>query len=350
MRKVADEARQLEQAMTVAPTSHSAPQPITVEVLEPYVRKHLRGGAAAQVSALNPSLGGFSKETYVVALEASEIDRIVIRRDPVAGPVERTAAEEFPILRAAFEQGVLVPEPLWADAAAPFGRSIVVTRFAPGRSAFDLTGSTIGKDQAPAALALARALAQVHGMSLETAGLSASMQAAPIAVHVRGALDQLEDQWHRRRIWPSDILQAAFSWMREHIPESSPRAVTVHGDASLRNLLMQGDRATALLDWELWHVGDPVEDLAYCRPDVEQVLPWPDFLAEYRASRGEAEWNEAVGDYYGLWSSVRNAVLCASCLDGFVRAEELGPRLAFAGIIHYRRLLLDVAHRLSKLT
>jgi aminoglycoside phosphotransferase (APT) family kinase protein len=263
--------------------------------------------------------------------------------------VERTAAEEFPILRAAFAQGVLVPEPLWADSAAPFGRSIVVTRFAGGRSAFDLTGSTIGADQAPAAIALARTLAQVHRMSLEPLALVPGRQSASIAVHVRDALSQLEDQWHRRRIWHSDILQSAFAWMREHIPESSTRPVVVHGDASLRNLLMQGDRATALLDWELWHVGDPMEDLAYCRPDVEQVLPWPEFMAEYRRCGGAVEWDAKVDAYYGVWSSLRNAVLCASCLHGFVEADDPEPRMAFAGIIHYRRLLLDVARRLSSL-
>jgi aminoglycoside phosphotransferase (APT) family kinase protein len=350
MSKVAEEARHLERAMSVPPRSQRPSQPITVDVLQPYVRKRLRGGAKARVSALNPSLGGFSKETYIVVLEDSEIERIVIRRDPLGGPVERTAAEEFPILRAAFEHGVRVPEPLWSDAAAPFGRSVVVTRFAAGRSAFDLTGSTIDADQAPAAIALARELAHVHGMPLTTAELQSGMQSASIAVHVRGALARLEDQWHRRRIWQSDILQAAFAWMREHIPESSPRAVVVHGDASLRNLLMQGDQATALLDWELWHVGDPVEDLAYCRPDVERVLPWKAFMAEYRASGGVVQWNAAADAYYGLWSSLRNAVLCASCLHGFVEADAPEPRMAFAGIIHYRRLLLDVARRLSSLT
>jgi aminoglycoside phosphotransferase (APT) family kinase protein len=136
--------------------------------------------------------------------------------------------------------------------------------------------------------------------------------------------------------------------MRTHVPDSPSDPTVVHGDASLRNFLTDADGSAALLDWELWHVGDPIEDLAYCRPDVEQVLPWTDFLAAYKANGGSARWRAEVGEYYGLWASLRNAVLCASCLHGFVHALARAP-LAFAGIIHYRRLLLDVARRLAAL-
>jgi aminoglycoside phosphotransferase (APT) family kinase protein len=134
--------------------------------------------------------------------------------------------------------------------------------------------------------------------------------------------------------------------MKTHVPASSSEPTVVHGDASLRNFFTDADGSAALLDWELWHVGDPIEDLAYCRPDVEQVLPWPDFLAAYHANGGRAQWRADVGEYYGLWASLRNAVLCASCLHGFVHSLNRAP-LAFAGIIHYRRLLLDVARRLA---
>jgi aminoglycoside phosphotransferase (APT) family kinase protein len=346
---IADETARLQAALSVPSQPKTGRQRIIAADLQPYIRERLRGGANARVADATESLGGFSKETYIVSLENSEIPQIVIRRDPVSGPVERTAAAEFPILSTAFRHGVRVPEPLWADPAAPFGRSVVVTRFVGGRSAFDLTGTTIGVDQAPAALALARTLAQVHALPLEETELDQSMRSAPIDEHVRQTLRLLEDQWHRRRIWQSDILDSAFAWMRDHIPTSSARAVVVHGDASLRNLLMQGDDASALLDWELWHVGDPIEDLAYCRPDVEQVLPWDQFMAAYRAGGGAIGWEPAVGDYYGLWGSLRNAVLCSSCLHGFVRTQNAESRMAYAGVVHYRRLLLDVASRLTAL-
>jgi aminoglycoside phosphotransferase (APT) family kinase protein len=46
-------------------------------------------------------------------------------------------------------------------------------------------------------------------------------------------------------------------------------------------MMVNHGAVTAMLDWELWHVGDSTEDLAYARSDVVQALPWDDFLAEY---------------------------------------------------------------------
>lgn len=38
----------------------------------------------------------------------------------------------------------------------------------------------------------------------------------------------------------------------------------VHGDFGPQNMLLDGTRVTALLDWEFAHRGDPIEDLAWC--------------------------------------------------------------------------------------
>ena len=48
----------------------------------------------------------------------------------------------------------------------------------------------------------------------------------------------------------------------------------VHGDYRLGNFLERDGRITAILDWELVHLGDPVEDLDWA------------FLPQYRAGTG----------------------------------------------------------------
>lgn len=341
-----EEALQPQKTLDQAPSSQTA---ITPEILEPYVRKMLKNSPNARVIDLHASLGGFSKETYIVRLADADIDAIVIRRDVDGGPVELTAAEEFPALCAAFRQGVPVAEPLWADSSPPFGQSVVVTRLVPGSSPFDLTGTTMGAEAPAAAKGLARALAKVHLTPMTDVGTDANVVEAPAQVHVQRLLDQFEDQWQRRRVWNSSIIATAFTWLRENIPRDAAPATVVHGDASLRNLLVENGRTTALLDWELWHFGDPGEDLAYARQDVEQVIPWDEFMVEYAAHGGPAQWDLDTGDYYGLWASLRNAVLCGCCLHGFIHAENPEPRMAYAGIIHYRRFLLDIARRLKVL-
>lgn len=89
---------------------------------------------------------------------------------------------------------------------------------------------------------------------------------------------------------------------REHCPESDPlielglrqlgemapgppeRAVLVHGDLGPGNVLHDGRRVTGLCDWELAHVGDPMEDLAWITVramltpfvDIETAFGWYD--------------------------------------------------------------------------
>lgn len=61
---------------------------------------------------------------------------------------------------------------------------------------------------------------------------------------------------------PDPLLQLAYNWLEDNLPEADGPASIVHGDAGPGNFMMQDGRVTALLDWELTHYGDPLEDLA----------------------------------------------------------------------------------------
>lgn len=54
----------------------------------------------------------------------------------------------------------------------------------------------------------------------------------------------------------------AMRWLQDHAPEAE-RITIVHGDYRVGNFLQQGGRITAILDWELVHLGDPHADLAW---------------------------------------------------------------------------------------
>jgi aminoglycoside phosphotransferase (APT) family kinase protein len=116
----------------------------------------------------------------------------------------------------------------------------------------------------------------------------------------------------------------------------------------LRNLLLDGEQASGLIDWELWHLGDPNEDLAYCRPEIEQVMDWDDFIAKYRG-HGGVNWSPEAGTYYGLYGAVRNAVFGITIIHGLSSAEHPQARFAFAAIYLARKLISDTARRLKEL-
>jgi len=62
------------------------------------------------------------------------------------------------------------------------------------------------------------------------------------------------------------MFEYAFRWLNQNAPESEARTV-VHGDFRMGNLMIQPSGMSAVLDWELTRLGDPVQDLAYlCTP------------------------------------------------------------------------------------
>jgi len=325
-------------------------QALTLELLEPYLQKGLKN-SKLRVTGLTLTLGGFSKMTYIVDLSGADAigNRIVVRRDAEFPPTEFRAAEELPVLKVMFRHGITVAEPLWADDPSPFGGSILVSRCVSGHSVYEKSGRGMGDNSVPAALALARVIAKVHAVPINEVGLPPERANAPAEVHVARIIDGLKEVWQRRRIWYSPTIEAAFAWVRGNIPQNGPGPTIVHGDASLRNFLVESGEARALLDWELWHVGDPTEDLELCKPEIEQVMPWDQFMAEYRA-HGGCNYDPAIGEYYGLLIALWQAVNTGCAIEGFVRATIPELRTGFVGTYHYRRLVRDVARRLSALS
>ncbi|SIR09284.1 phosphotransferase family protein [Bosea sp. TND4EK4] len=84
------------------------------------------------------------------------------------------------------------------------------------------------------------------------------------------------------------LIAFALGWLDAHVPQTTARPVFVHGDAGPGNFLFDDGHLTALLDWELAHPGDPMEDLAWF--SMRCVMePVPDFAARL------LEYGEAAG-------------------------------------------------------
>jgi aminoglycoside phosphotransferase (APT) family kinase protein len=65
------------------------------------------------------------------------------------------------------------------------------------------------------------------------------------------------------------VFDVALRWLRAHAPDEPAQLQLVHGDFRNGNLIVGADGVRAVLDWEVAHLGDPAEDLAWiCLP------PW----------------------------------------------------------------------------
>tara|TARA_R110000824_G_scaffold155226_1_gene327528 strand:+ start:78337 stop:79344 length:1008 start_codon:yes stop_codon:yes gene_type:complete len=70
-------------------------------------------------------------------------------------------------------------------------------------------------------------------------------------------------QTYKTHNHPHPVFDLAFRWLRDNLPKDSERNTLVHGDFRNGNLMIGPDGVRAVLDWELAHIGDPMEDLAW---------------------------------------------------------------------------------------
>lgn len=109
-----------------------------------------------------------------------------------------------------------------------------------------------------------------------------------------------------------------FAWLRHHAPTRVQKTVLVHGDAGPANFLFEDGRVTALIDWELSHVGDPMEDVAgICvRGTWTPFGNLATYLREYERCSGLEIQRDSVL-YYMLVQFMRAVVGELVALEGF---------------------------------
>jgi aminoglycoside phosphotransferase (APT) family kinase protein len=106
-------------------------------------------------------------------------------------------------------------------------------------------------------------------------------------------IDEWESRFRRWALRPHPMAHRTLAWLRARAPRAS-RVSMVHGDYRLGNFLERDGRISAILDWELVHLGDPVEDLGWAfLPQyrggtalVCGLATESDFLSRYEARSG----------------------------------------------------------------
>jgi aminoglycoside phosphotransferase (APT) family kinase protein len=229
----------------------------SLDLLAKLAPKLVAGGA--RIAEVKPLSGGASQDLWsmVVQTGASDEVRVVLRRAPAERGRSDLAipiALEAELIAAAHAAGV--PSPRVLQVLRPedeLGEGFFMQHIDG-----EALGQRIVRDTAFASVRphLARQcgeiLARIHALP------------RPAALPVQQAgdiIDALERQ-HRAEDWPRPVFELAFRWLKQNTPPPAPAAV-VHGDFRTGNLLIGADGVSAVLDWELAHAGDPLEDLGW---------------------------------------------------------------------------------------
>ncbi|SFN73039.1 streptomycin 6-kinase [Pseudonocardia ammonioxydans] len=259
------------------------------------VRAELGADASGPLTVLE---GGRSGLTYRIDVDGHPL--VVKAVPPGREPVGRNdVLRQSYVLSTLAGTGVPVPAVVASDAEPP---GWFAMEFAPGEALEPVLEPAPGPDgvlSRTRMLAAARVLGALHAVALDVAtdGIAAAGGTPP---EVSGPADELE-QWTRTmEAVPADLRPGAAELL-ECLAATVPapvEPVLVHGDFRLGNLLCDGARPTALIDWEIWGLGDPRVDLGWFGvftdgavfPGVGSAvsgLPDEDELAQvYREARG----------------------------------------------------------------
>ncbi len=293
--------------------------------------RHL--GEPVTIEDLRRLSGGASRETWSFdALTGSGTRHgMVLRRDPGPNTIGSSdRGTEYELVRAAAAAGV--PAPAVRFLLAPgdgVGDGFVMDRVEGETIPRKILRDNVYADARPMlARQCGEIAARIH--AIDTATL-------PV-MPVQGPLEQLDQ--YRALIdgfgEPHPVFELALRWLEEHAPPVPEHPRLVHGDFRNGNFIVGPEGVRAVLDWELAHLGDPVEDLGWLC-----VKSWrfgnaaqraggfgsvEELLAGYRAGGGDEVDLETLRYWETLGTLKWGAICelqCFTHINRLVRSVEL---------------------------
>jgi aminoglycoside phosphotransferase (APT) family kinase protein len=312
-----------------------------------YIAARLAAAEEVSVESLERIFGGASRETYRFVLRyrrdgEAHSRRLILRRDPPGSLIETERAIEFGAYRAFHGTSVPVPEPLWLEEDGawldyPFFVMEELSGFESSpqlivAAPYDRHAARLAEQKWTILGAIARA-------DPEALGLHTVMEPVAPERCWQRELAYWEERIDADELCPQPVIRAAIRWLRRNPPPAPAKVAVVHGDYRTGNFLYDTDgNIRAILDWEMSHLGDPLEDLAW---SLNPVWRWArDERAGGLAPRGEAIriWEEASGlraepaalRWWEVFSSVKGQAIWVSSAKEFTDGKNQDLLLALS--------------------
>ena len=217
---------------------------------------------ATGVAAPAKLSGGASQETWSFdILHADGKVGAILRRSPSgygAAPTRAAGlAAEATLMQLAHDAGL--PSPKVMHVLRPeedLGTGFIMVRVDGETIARKiLRDDQFAKARAILARQLGKVAAGIHGLPREKLPTLREMSATKEISEI--------GREYRSLNWPRPVFELALRWLGGNDPGPSKEVTLVHGDFRNGNLIIGPDGVRAVLDWELAHLGDPMEDLGW---------------------------------------------------------------------------------------
>lgn len=280
--------------------------------------------------------GGASQETWALAGSGKST---ILRRAPGGTSAARSSAAiglqaEAKLIQAAAQAGVPVPDVFHVlDDRDGIGDGFLMSH---------VLGETIARpilrndefQSARAVLAAqcGSALSSIH--SIPTDGLPPELE------HSDG-LSQIAryEDIYRAFNAPRPVFELTLQSLKANAPAPGP-SVLVHGDFRLGNLMVDEDGLAAVLDWELAHLGDPREDIAWLcvnswrfgqsQNRVGGFGQLEDLLSSYNQQTGSAITAAEI-DWWEMLGSLKWGIMCMIMYEAFRSGADASVERAAIG-------------------
>jgi aminoglycoside phosphotransferase (APT) family kinase protein len=318
------------------------------------------GARAVRIVSHSRIHGGASRETFSLDV-AYETDAgphtagLILRRDPPDSLIDTERTVEFAAYQSVQGCGAPAPEALLLEQdpaviGAPF---FVMRRIEGGQAASPFQIEPYGAHREAIGAQFFRHLGAIHAVDATATPLAAVVDHPHPAECWRRELDYWEGVIDADEQEPQPILRAAIRRLRREPPPPPQRVTIVHGDYRNGNFLQDGQgRIIAILDWEMAHLGDPLEDLAWAldplwtlgRPDLAAgMIPREEAIALWRESSRLA-FNDDAFRWWSLFASVKGMAIWLSSAKAISDGRNTDPVLAFSGwycTVRHNQILAD---------
>jgi len=321
------------------------------EDLEPrildYLRSRLSRASALALHDVHRIAVGWSHETWLFDLhyeEAGTAHRLglCLRRDPGNALLRHLSdlEQQFKVLRCLEPTALPTPKVYWFEHdPAILGAPFLVMEKVPGTcpSPWGREGRAFyqkAADRGRLPAHFTATLATLHTLDWRAAGLDFLGVPAPGTDFARREIAKWRELIALSGNPPEPILTDLICWLEANIPACT-RVTLVHGAYRTGNLLIHEDRISAVLDWELQVLGDPMYDVAYVLSDLNRegtpllsnLVERDAFFRDYEAATGFAI-DEDVCRYYNALYAMRSVAFWMSASGLYASGRSQDIRLA----------------------
>lgn len=293
-------------------------------------------------------MGGISRITWRVDVEWTQPQSgelsMILHLDVPSLLFEKGRKVEYAMYRAFWNSpGVPVPQPLFIENnSEPLGMPFIAVTRADGVSRQAAIHRPGYKEAAPKIARQAfEILGKISAADASQTGLDSVVSVPAVNECWLHELERWEKLIHDSDVGPLPITSAIIRKLRKEPPPPPSRLSVVQGDYHFGNWLFTPQGITAIVDWEMAHLGDPIEDLGWaCLQNYRSRL-FPDkIMIHLEPDEAVRIWEESSGlkadpeavKWWTLLAQVRAAAFWVHAANQFASNQESRLNYAILGV------------------